>query len=419
MNLSKIRTKLTGDFVLVLFANIFSYFIAFCGSVIYVRLLGKTDFGLYTFAFNIISLFLLINGFGAASGILQYVSRAQSEEERIGYLNFAVQSGGLFNFAISCLIILYALIIPLPLPDAKPILLTMAFFPLGRLYIDIFQAYFRACQKNKLQARFSILNNSILLIGNVIGIIWLKLYGLIYFTYIGYLVMFIFSSWKFRHLTIFNWKKAKQIQRRQFISYSFFSTLANAFSGLLFVLDIIIISYVVKDPKLIAAYKVATLIPFAINFIPNVVVNFYYPEFAKNAHNPILVRKLARFISRRLFYFSGTVSLFLIIFAHPLIMLIFGRNYSDSVLPFQILSFGYWIIATFRTVNGNILAALGKVKLSFYLTSIILFVNIAVTYIMVVHYSITGAALAVVFIYTFSSLIGYIALRLILGNHIE
>lgn len=412
--LNKLMAKLRGDFALVLAANIFSYFIAFSGSVIFVRLLGKTEFGLYTFAFGIVSLFLLVNGFGAASGVLQYVSRAKSEQERLGYLHFAFKSGALFNLLISLLIIGYALLMPLPIPRARPILLAMALFPVGRLYIDIFQAYLRATQQNKLQARFLIVNNCVLLAANVIGIACFKLYGLVYFTYIGYLLMFVVSSWKFKLPNLFSRSSEFKINIRQFVSYSFFTTLSNAFSGLLFVLDTIIISYIVKDPQLLATYRVATIIPFAINFIPNIAVNYYYPEFAKNAHNPSQIRKLARFVAKRMFIFSAVVSLMLILLAKPLLLLIFGNSYADSVVPFQIISFGYWIIATFRTVNGNILAALGKAKLSFYLTFIILLVNIAVTYWMVAKYSIVGAASAIVLMYIFSSLVGYFTLKIIL-----
>ena len=414
--LNKLMAKLRGDFALVLAANIFSYFIAFSGSVIFVRLLGKTEFGLYTFAFGIVSLFLLVNGFGAASGVLQYVSRAKSEQERLGYLHFAFKSGALFNLLISLLIIGYALLMPLPMPRARPILLAMALFPVGRLYIDIFQAYLRATQQNKLQARFLIVNNCVLLAANVIGIACFKLYGLVYFTYLGYLLMFVISSWKFKLPNLFNQSSKFKINIRQFVSYSFFTTLSNAFSGLLFVLDTIIISYIVKDPQLLATYRVATIIPFAINFIPNIAVNYYYPEFAKNAHNPSQVRKLARFVAKRMFIFSAVVSLMLILLAKPLLLLIFGNSYADSVVPFQIISFGYWIIATFRTVNGNILAALGKAKLSFYLTFVILLVNIAVTYLLVTKYSIVGAASAIVLMYTFSSLVGYFTLKIIFSG---
>lgn len=415
--LTKLLTKFKSEFVLVLFANLFSYLIAFSGSVIYVRLLGKAEFGIYTFAFGIVSLFLLVNGFGAASGVLQYVSKAKTASERDGYLNFAFRSGFFFNLVISLLIIVYAVVIPLPMANARPILLGMALFPVGRLYIDIFQAYLRATGQNKLQAKFLIANNLVLLLVNVIGVAVFKLYGLVYFTYIGYVLMYALSILKFKLPTVrLKQQNNSNIHKKEFLSYSFFTTLSNAFSGLLFVLDTIIISYIVKDPALLATYKVATIIPFAINFIPNIAINYFYPQFVQNSANPAKVRQLARYVSVRIFTFSALVSLFLIIAAKPLILLIFGANYGDSILPFQIIAFGYWIIATFRTVNGNILAALGKAKLSFYLTFLILLVNVIVTYLMVVHYSIVGAAIAVVLMYAFSSLVGYITLKLVLKN---
>ncbi|RTL02447.1 MAG: hypothetical protein EKK57_02015 [Proteobacteria bacterium] len=415
--LNKIFQKLKSEFMLVLVANIFSYLIAFSGSVIYVRMLGKIDFGLYTFAFGIVSLFLLVNGFGAASGVLQYVSRAKNDAERLEYLSFAFIAGVSCNAIISILIVAYALLIPLPLANARYVLLGMALFPVGRLYIDIFQAYLRATQQNKLQARFLIINNMLLLIINIIGVACFKLYGLVYFTYLGYALMYLVSLIYFRLPVIdFGVLKEQTIKIKEFISYSFFSTLSNAFSGLLFVLDTIIISYVVKDAGLLATYKVATIIPFAINFIPNIAVNYFYPQFVQNAHDPNKIRSLARYVSLRMFLFSGVVSLLLIVLAKPLILAIFGTSYHDSILPFQIIAFGYWIIATFRTINGNILAALGKAKLSFYLTSVILVMNILITYFMVKGFSINGAAMAIVIMYTFSSLIGYVALKLILRD---
>jgi len=414
--MKQLINRFRSDFFLVLFANIFSYFITFCGSVIYVRMLGKHDFGIYTFAFNIISLFLLVNGFGAATGVLQYVSKASSDAERTAYLQYAFKIGILFNFVIALFIVGYALFVPLPIPEAKSALLSMALFPVGRLYIDIFQSYLRARQQNKIQAQFLILNNCILLFSNVVGIIVFHLYGLIYFTYLAYVIMLIVSTIKFKLPVFISSLSTVAICKKQFISYSFFTTLSNAFSGLLFVLDILIISYVVKDPQLVAIYRVATIIPFAINFIPNIAVNYYYPEFARNSHNPARIRSLSRYLSLRMFAFSACVSLILIVLAKPLIFIIFGKAYQESILPFQIISFGYWIIATFRTVNGNILAAMGKARLSFYLTIAILLVNIVITYFMVKYYSITGAASAVVFMYAFSSFVGYIALKLVLKD---
>lgn len=409
-----IKRHLSTELNISVSANLFSYLVAFCASIIYVHLLGKTDFGLYTFAFNIVTLFLLLNGFGAASGVLQYVSHSTNRAAQEEYLRFAFQSGSLFNFAIGGVIILYAVLIPLPIPAAKPLLIAMALVPSGRLYLDVVQAYMRASGQNRLQAKFAISNNCILLLCNILGIMCFGLYGLVYFTYIAYGLMLVYASWRYQLPPLFKWQRLQYVNVAKFISFSFFTTLTNACSGLLFVLDLVIISYVVKSPQLIASYKVATLIPFAINFIPGLVANFYYPQFVRQS--PAKVRQLARYLSLRMLIFSALISLILVLLAKPLILGLFGANYHDSIRPFQIISAGYWLNASFRTLNGNILAALGKAKLSFYQTVLTLLINLGVTYFMVIHYSINGAAMAIVIIYAFSSLFNYLILKLVLAR---
>lgn len=418
INLKSIQTRLRSDFATNLLANMFSYFVAFCGPVIYARMLGIYQYGLYTFAFNIIALFLLFNGFGAASGILQYVSTHHNEpDKQKAYLHFAFKSGILFNALMSSLIIFYALTFPLPIKEARPILIAMALFPLGRLYIDIFQAYLRAKQQNQAQAIFSVTNNLGILFFNIAGVYFFHLYGLILFNYLAYVIVYIICI-RYYGLPnpIATTKITIKIKRRQFINYSFFTTLSNAFSGLLFTLDIIIIGYVLKDPKLVASYRVATIIPFALNFIPNIIMNYYYPEFVKNAQDVNFITQLSRRLCSRMLIFSCVTSLLLIILAKPIIFIIFGSEYTNSILPFQIISFGFFIIASFRTINGSIIASLGKARISTFLTTIILGLNIVITYFMVTHYSIIGASIAIVIMYTLSSIIGYIALKIILNK---
>ena len=94
------RVYISG-FIHVFIANIVSQLVAFCGSIFYVRMLGVTQFGIYTFAYTIISFFLLMNGFGAASGILQFVSRASDDSTRLSYLKYSVIIGVIFNCILS------------------------------------------------------------------------------------------------------------------------------------------------------------------------------------------------------------------------------------------------------------------------------------------------------------------------------
>lgn len=408
-----IASAFNSGFIHVFFANIFSQLVAFCGSIIYVRLMGPHQFGIYTFSYTIISFFLLFNGFGAASGVLQFVSRSTDELTRLSYLKKSITLGILFNCILSIGIFLYANLIPLPISDSKKILCAMAFFPVGRLYIDVFQAYLRGTLQNKLLAKFAISSNLTLLISNIFGIYFAGLMGFVLSTYISYVVVIVVSVIWFKFPNLF---KIRQIviNVREFISYSMYVTIGNAFSQLLFILDILILSYLIKSAAVIGVYKVATVIPFAINFIPGIVSTFFYPYFVKNANNHEYIIKLKKRLQLGMFVFSVFTSTFLIVFAKPIITIIFGKAYIDSVIPFQILSFGFWILATFRNINGNVLAALGRAKFAMWLNIGIVCINIILTYFLVKKWGIIGSAAGVVVIYTLSGLVASVVLRHIL-----
>lgn len=411
-------------FIHVFVASIISQLVAFSGSIIYVRMMGQHQFGLYAFAYTVISFFLLLNGFGAASGVLQFVSRSKNHEESLAYLKYAMHLGIVFNCVLSAGIFLYALFIPLPLSGVKPVLCLMAFFPIGRLYIDVYQAYLRAVGQNHLLAKFSISVNLMLLVSNVIGIYCAGLTGFIIATYVSYIVMFCLSVFVYKLPNVFKIKPAlgngqahiirQKINKKEFVGYSVYITVGNAFSQLLFILDIIILGYIVKDAAVVAKYKVATVIPFAINFIPGIVSTLCYPYFAKNANNLHYVKELKQRLQKIMFGFSFSLSILLIVLAKPIITIIFGDTYQDSVVPFQILSFGFWILATFRNINGNVLASLGKAKLSMWLNVGIVVINVLLTVILVNYFGIIGAAVGVVLIYTLSSVIASLVLRRIL-----
>ena len=56
----------------------------------------------------------------------------------------------------------------------------------------------------------------------------------------------------------------------------------NALSQLLYLLDLFVIGIVDPQETIIASYKVATVIPTALIFIPNSLVIYIYPYFAEH-----------------------------------------------------------------------------------------------------------------------------------------
>ena len=65
----QMKTKLfeTGFFH-VFGSNIINQVIAFLSGIILVRILSKAEYGIYSYAYNIINFFLVFNGFGGSIG---------------------------------------------------------------------------------------------------------------------------------------------------------------------------------------------------------------------------------------------------------------------------------------------------------------------------------------------------------------
>jgi len=405
----------SSGFLHVFSANMVSYLVAFCGSIAYARLMGVHDFGVYAFSYNIITFFLLVNGFGAASGVLQFASRSSNSDLQLSYLKYSLKLGIGFNILLSIGIVIYACTVSMPIPGSRNLLLLMAFFPVGRLYIDVFQAFLRATHDNARLAKFAITSNLILLFSNILGIYVYGLHGFVISTYVSYCLIILIATYIYKLPNLLTIVQGK-INKQEFVSYSIYATIGNAFAQLLFILDIFLLGYIIKDATVVAAYKVATVIPFALNFIPGVVSTFFYPYFAKNAANLDYVRELRRKVQYGMLAFALPVSIILILIARPLILFIFGAQYGQSILPFQILVFGFWIVATFRTINGNILASLGKAKMAMWLNVAIVSINIVLTYVLVKLYSTVGAAIGVVAIYILAGTLATIALNQVLRN---
>ena len=117
--------------------------------------------------------------------------------------------------------------------------------------------------------------------------------------------------------------------------------LNNGLSELMYLLDVFILGLTVPDETVIASYKVATTIPTALVFIPQSIIIYVYPYFARNRENRDWL--IANY--RRLVLSMGVLNLLvgggLFLVAPWFVTLVFGERYLDAVLPFQILCASY------------------------------------------------------------------------------
>jgi len=394
-------------------ANVINKIIQFGISVIIVRVITKEAFGMWSYANNILSFFLLVEGLGVVPGLLQFASSSKTEEEKLSYLKYALLVGILFNVGLAIAILLFTTFFQLPVRGSTEILKYLSLIPLVHVFFNILQIFLRSDLRNKQFSLVTVINTLTFFFGVLIGGYLFGILGIVWGRYLSYIISsFIALRFVKDYYKIFvNVKIPNKEQRQDFLKFSIVSMLTNTISQMLYLLDTFIIGIIIQSGTVVASYKTATLIPFALNFIPSSVMTFAYPYFAKHKDDKNLVKNYFLKLQKYLLLFNLVISILLIVFAPFVIRVIFGPDYSDSVLPFRILSFGYLITATFRIPAGNVIASLKKVKVNFYNSIISGGANIVLDIILIKNYGSVGAAVATVAVFVISSFVSNIYLR--------
>ncbi len=411
-NIKNIQEAVKKGVLHIVTADFVNKIMKFGRSIILVRVLSKSDYGTFSYAMTIIGLFMMFNGIGSFNGVMQFCSAEKNENNKIAYLKYGIKIGLAFNLLLSLLIFSLSFIIKLPVPKSSELVRMLSFTSIFIIIGTDILLYLRSSFRNKEYSLLNIINTSTEAIILLIGGILLNIKGVIASRYLAPFLLLLYEYYIIKDIIkkYINVNKLTHDKRIKFIRYSITSMFANISSQILFLMDIFIIGLIIKDSNIIASYKVSTVIPFNILFLPSAFVTFVYPYFARQLNNKEWILKKYIIFQKYLIFINGIITLILIIFAKYIIYIIFGKEYNDSIICFRILSIGFFIAGSFRMPAGNILAAIMKVKINLYNSIISGIINILLDIILIKYIGSIGAALATVTVIIISSLISNIYL---------
>ena len=75
-------------------------FVSLFASVVVVRILSKSDYGILSYYDNLYSYFFLLAGYGLANAVLRYVVLSNSQNEKYSVFHFTKWKGTLFNLIL-------------------------------------------------------------------------------------------------------------------------------------------------------------------------------------------------------------------------------------------------------------------------------------------------------------------------------
>ncbi|MFN4201322.1 MAG: oligosaccharide flippase family protein [Fervidobacterium gondwanense] len=405
-------------FIHIFSANLINRIIQFGISVVIARIISKESFGQFSYALNILNFFLLLDGLGISSGLLQFGSKAKENNEALSFLKFSLLVGASFNILLALSIFAFTIFFDLPIAGSRRFLQMLSFIPFVTVIFNVFQSFTRARLMNKQFSILTVFNTMMLFVFTTVCGLLFDVTGLVVARYTAF-VLSIFLALGLLRYQLTGFKNVdipeKNIQRN-FLTFSIVSMLTNSISQTLYLIDTFLIGLMIRSETIVATYKVSTLIPFSLFFIPASIMTFAYPYFAKYSDDKMFVKHYYRKLTWGLFALNSVISLLLIAFAPFVIRLVFGSNYLDAVIPFRILSFGYLIAGTFRIPSGNLIASLGKVKVNFYNAVISGIANVILDILLIKYYGAVGAAIATALIFVISSVVSGWYLNKYLSN---
>lgn len=357
--------------------------------IIAARMLGPEDFGRYSFAWNLIQIFLIAGDFGLHNTVVRLISSNRSDSEVISRVFFwlkAVVSSALFGVV---------LVIAGLMRESWDVQVSLVIFGVGMalhclcLALNVvFQAH------GKLY--FASLNIVIIFaIQAAVGITAMLLGGRVVALSIAYLagvvVGTVLNGWFFArsvHPIRLGW--SVEWKRLVFDSVpvglaTFFQTVSERLAVTFLTL--------LSGPFQTGIYSAALRVPMSLGNVPTSITSAVLPAMASHQDDPNAVRRLLSRSVLILFASALVLSTGFYFLAGPVISLVYGADYELSNSVLKVLT--WWMIPLFmsRILSCVVLSQSRLVKWLPWITGVGLLVNGGAGYLLIYYYESIGAAI--------------------------
>ncbi len=404
--LKRIKILFKTGFFHIFGSSVINKIIAFLSSVVLVRILTKVEYGAFTYAWNIYSIILIFNGMGIESGVLQLASEHSGNEKYANKVsNYGARFGLCFNLILVVVLLGIGLFAPLKIEAGKRILCALCVLPVLQLLYNLTASYLRAQKRNQEFAKLQVTNTILVFIVSASFAFLFREMGLVIGHYVAYLVAFVVGLLLFHVRLIRSDTGELGEDKLPLLKISFISMLNNGLSQLMYLLDVFVLGIVDPQETILASYKVATMIPAALTFIPLSLITYLYPYFAEHKDDGKWCLSKYKQILLGLGGLNLALSTTLFIAAPLIIRILFGVQYLDAVPVFRLLSVNYFFSGTFRILSGNLLVTQRKLKFNLFVAVVSSLTNAVADYFFIQWWGSMGAAWATVLVVLVSSIL--------------
>jgi len=389
----------------VFLATILGRVLSFIASWIALKFIENDALGVVLFAYNIILFVIPLSGFGLHQSLIRYGSLAKSSEDKDSILAYVFKKGIVACLVLITIVISISLFINFKFENTLFYVVLLSFTIIPSYLLEIIRAQFRLQHNNKSFA-FTEGVHSIILLLSVLVLSYL-------YKELGYAIALLLTPLLtsiifFKSLNINNliYKKTKVINF-QFWKYGFFASLSNVVTQLLFVIDILLIGFILSNTEMVTNYRYVSIIPFSLLFLPRVFIATDFVAFTEKIYD---AQYIFKYIKSYVLFFT-VVSILVLLFSWLFSVEILGlldKEFTQFSDTFIILMIGICGIFILRGLFGNLLSSIGKAHLNYYIATLALVINICANFYLIPKYGIKGAAITSAILMWFTGLLSYL-----------
>lgn len=396
-----IRDYIKRGGIVVFLSTFLGKFSAAFLSIIIVRMVSKTEYADIAYVLSIYAMMLVFSGLGGSYALLRFGALARISKRKLIY-KMALIKGAKYTIFIIFVISVIILFLDYFQLRMKILLFIMLVGILTYYMFDVLRNYFRIIDINKFFAKLNVFYSvSSLII--IVGLTYFfKAKGYIIGLVITPLIIFLAFNKK-----AYVKKTIKDVKIKGFWSYGLHTSFGSLANQIIFSIAPILIEIVSNDKQEIAVFKVATLIPFNVLVLPGILMQSDFTVLARNYNSKKYLYDYYKNYLKLIVPFSILFFGITIFFAEQIIIFLFGNEYLDAVLMYQIFMAATFFTFLFRNPTGNILLAIGKAKWNGYNSYVFSVLYIVFSLVLFPYFKVYSFVYSLAFVFIMSGFVSF------------
>jgi O-antigen/teichoic acid export membrane protein len=382
------RIKKNSFFALLThFIRLFANFFVFIGIA---RLYGPEEFGQFTAAHTLSTIFVLLADFGFDTLLVVEIARNKERVQQTINSYFSVK---ILLSLLATVLMIIVVSFETVSDTTRTLMYLFSLYVLFSSFINFFFYLFRGHEEFHQETKISFIMNSLLLV-IVIGlsILHVSLF-IIAAAFIGTRLFGIAIAVK-NAKGKFNWQEFRFsiVNKEEFLRINIYG-LYGIFGTVLFTLDTVLLSFLTNDLQVGLYQSVIKLASLGL-LSSDILVYSILPTLTKYYSNDYSQwLKLTQYSHRTLMFVGTFISFFMIVFPADIITLVYGANRYDAAVPILRI-FGCVIgIRYFSEAGGLILTSSHNQLKRLAVVILATFFNLLANIFIIPRYGIHGAAI--------------------------